>query len=130
MLPFPSQGEKIVVISHRKTFKIKIGMKQTLTNVKVTIVTNDKNESAGRKVMNGAMSMSANAKEMQFVEAAPRRPRQRGTKIVDGQLLSMTQNDRGQFRIHTKAIDPRDIPNFAFVLYCEATDAMNKILYK
>ena len=47
VLPFPSQGEKIVVISHRKTFKIKIGMKQTLMNVKVTIVTNDKNESAG-----------------------------------------------------------------------------------
>ena len=49
---------------------------------------------------------------------------------MDGQLLSMTQNDRGQFRIHTKAIDPRDIPNFAFVLYCEATDAINKILFK
>ena len=103
-------------------------MKKTMMNVKVTIVTNDENESEGRKVMNGSMSVSRDAKEMQFVEAAPRRPRQRGTKIVDGQLLSMTQNDRGQFRIHTKAIDPRDIPNFAFVLYCEATDAMNKIL--
>ena len=57
-------------------------MKKTLMNVKVTIVTNDKNESAGRKVMNGAMSMS------------------------------------------------RDIPDFAFVLYCEATDAMNKIIFK
>ena len=105
-------------------------MKKTMMNVKVTIVTNDENESEGRKVMNGSMSMSHDAKEMQFVEAAPRRPRQRGTKIVDGQLLSMTQNDRGQFRIHTKAIDPRDIPNFAFVLYCEATDAMNKIIFK
>ena len=103
-------------------------MKKTMMNVKVTIVTNDENESEGRKVMNGSMSVSRDAKEMQFVESAPRRPRQRGTKIVDGQLLSMTQNDRGQFRIHTKAIDPRDIPNFAFVLYCEATDAMNKIL--
>ena len=102
-------------------------MKKTMMNVKVTIVTNDENESEGRKVMNGSMSMSHDAKEMQFVEAAPRRPRQRGTKIVDGQLLSMTQNDRGQFRIHTKAIDPREFPNYAFVLYCEATDAMNKI---
>ena len=57
-------------------------MKKTLMNVKVTIVTNDEDVSAGRKVMNGAMSMS------------------------------------------------RDIPNFAFVLYCEATDAMNKIIFK
>ena len=105
-------------------------MKKTLMNVKVTIVTNDKNESAGRKVMNGAMSMSANAKEMKFVESAPRRPRQRGTKIVDGQLLSLTQNERGEMRMHTKAVDPRDIPNYAFVLYCEATDAINKILIK
>ena len=105
-------------------------MKKTLMNVKVTIATNDKNESAGRKVMNGALSMSRDTHEPQLVEAAPRRPQQRGTNLVDGHLLSMTQNDRGQFRIHTKAIDPRDIPNFAFVLYCEATDAMNKILIK
>ena len=42
-------------------------MKKTLMNVKVTIVTNDKNESAGRKVMNGAMSMSRDAKEMQKI---------------------------------------------------------------
>ena len=105
-------------------------MKKTMMNVKVTIVTNDENESEGRKVMNGSMSMSHDAKWMQLVESAPRRPRQRGAKMVEGQRLSMTQNDRGQFRIHTKAIDPRDIPNFAFVLYCEATDAMNKILYK
>lgn len=105
-------------------------MKKTLMNVKVTIVTNDEDVNKGKRVRNGALSLSADAKEMNFVESAPRRPRQRGTKIVDGQLLSMTQNDRGQFRIHTKAIDPRDIPNFAFVLYCEATDAMNKILIK
>ncbi len=105
-------------------------MKKTLMNVKVTIVTNDEDVNKGKRVRNGALSLSADAKEMKFVESAPRRPRQRGTKIVDGQLLSMTQNDRGQFRIHTKAIDPRDIPNFAFVLYCEATDAMNKILIK
>ena len=105
-------------------------MKKTLMNVKVTIVTNDEEENGGRKVRNGAFSMSADAKEVQFVESAPRRPRQRATKIVDGRLLSLTQNDRGQMRIHTKAIDPRDIPNFAFVLYCEATDAMNKIIFK
>ena len=105
-------------------------MKKTLMNVKVTMVTNDEEKGFEKKVRNGALSLSADAKEMKFVESAPRRPRQRGTKIVDGQLLSMTQNDRGQFRIHTKAIDPRDIPNFAFVLYCEATDAMNKILFK
>ena len=105
-------------------------MKKTLMNVKVTMVTNDEEKGIEKKVRNGALSLSADAKEMKFVESAPRRPRQRGTKIVDGQLLSMTQNDRGQFRIHTKAIDPRDIPNFAFVLYCEATDAINKILIK
>ena len=105
-------------------------MKKCFKNVKVTMVTNDEEKGFEKKVRNGALSLSADAKEMQFVESAPRRPRQRGTKIVDGQLLSMTQNDRGQFRIHTKAIDPRDIPNFAFVLYCEATDAMNKILIK
>ena len=105
-------------------------MKKSFKNVKVTMVTNDEEKGFEKKVRNGALSLSADAKEMKFVESAPRRPRQRGTKIVDGQLLSMTQNDRGQFRIHTKAIDPRDIPNFAFVLYCEATDAMNKILIK
>ena len=103
-------------------------MKKTMMNVKVTIVTNDENESEGRKVMNGSMSVSRDAKEMQFVESAPRRPRQRGTKIVDGQLLSMTQNDRGQLRIHARAIDARDIPNFACVLCCGATEARNKIL--
>ena len=96
-------------------------------NVKVTIVTNDEEVNEGKRVRNGAFSMSADAKEVQFVESAPRRPRQRATKIVDGRLLSLTQNDRGQMRMHTKAIDPRDIPNYAFVLYCEATDAMNKI---
>lgn len=96
-------------------------------NVKVTMMTNDEEENGGRKVRNGAFSMSADAKEMQFVESAPRRPRQRATKIVDGQLLSLTQNDRGEMRMHTKAVDPRDFPNYAFVLYCEATDAMNKI---
>ena len=105
-------------------------MKKSFKNVKVTMVTNDEEKGFEKKVRNGALSLSADAKEMKFVESAPRRPRQRGTKIADGQLLSMTQNDRGQFRIHTKAIDPRDIPNFAFVLYCEATDAMNKILFK
>ena len=105
-------------------------MKKTLMNVKVTIVTNDENENEGRRVRNGALSLSADAKEMQFVESAPRRPRQRGTKIVDGQLLSLTQNERGEMRMHTKAVDPRDIPNYAFVLYCEATDAINKILIK
>ena len=105
-------------------------MKKSFKNVKVTMVTNDEEKGFEKKVRNGALSLSADAKEMKFVESAPRRPRQRGTKIVDGQLLSMTQNDRGQFRIHAKAIDPRDIPNFAFVLYCEATDAMNKILIK
>ena len=105
-------------------------MKKTLMNVKVTIVTNDENESEGRRVMNGALSMSDDAKEAKFVESAPRPRRQRATKIVDGQLLSLTQNDRGQMRMHTKAVDPRDIPNYAFVLYCEATDAINKILIK
>ena len=105
-------------------------MKKTLMNVKVTIVTNDEEKGFEKKVRNGALSLSADAKEMKFVESAPRRPRQRGTKIVDGQLLSLTQNDRGQMRMHTKAVDPRDIPNYAFVLYCEATDAINKILIK
>ena len=103
-------------------------MKKTMMNVKVTIVTNDEEENGGRKVRNGAFSMSADAKEVQFVESAPRRPRQRATKIVDGRLLSLTQNDRGQMRMHTKAVDPRDYPNYAFALYCEATEAMNKIL--
>ena len=102
-------------------------MKKTLMNVKVTIVTNDKNESVGRKVMNGALSLSPNGKEAKFVEAAPYRPRQRGTRIIDGQLLTITQNSRGLLRVNTKAVDPRDFPNYAFVLYCEATDAMNKI---
>ena len=105
-------------------------MKKTLMNVKVTIVTNDENESEGRRVMNGALSMSDDAKEAKFVESAPRPRRQRATKIVDGQLLSLTQNDRGQMRMHTKAVDPRDYPNYAFALYCEATEAMNKILIK
>ena len=105
-------------------------MKKTLMNVKVTIVTNDEDVNKGKRVRHGALRLSAGAQEMKFVESAASRPRQRGTKIVDGQLLSMTQNDRGQYRIHTKDIDPRDITNFAFVLYCEATDAMNKILFK
>ena len=105
-------------------------MKKTLMNVKVTIVTNDEDVNEGKRVRNGALSLSADAKEMKFVESAPKRPRQRGTKIVDGQLLSLTQNDRGQMRMHTKAVGPRDIPNYAFVLYCEATDAINKILIK
>ena len=105
-------------------------MKKKFKNVTVTMETNDENETTGRMVMHGALSLPPNGKEAKFVEAAPRRPRQRGTKIVDGQLLSMTQNDRGQFRIHTKGIDPRDIPDLAFVLYCGATDAMNIILYK
>ena len=105
-------------------------MKKTLMNVKVTMVTNDEEKGFEKKVRNGALSLSADAKEMKFVESAPRRPRQRGTKIVDGQLLSLTQNERGQMRMHTKAVDPRDIPNYAFVLYCEATDAINKILIK
>ena len=105
-------------------------MKKCFKNVKVTIVTNDEDVNEGKRVRNGALSLSADAKEMKFVESAPRRPRQRGTKIVDGQLLSLTQNDRGQMRMHTKAVDPRDIPNYAFVLYCEATDAINKILIK
>ena len=105
-------------------------MKKTLMNVKVTIVTNDEDVNKGKRVRNGALSLSADAKEMKFVESAPRRPRQRGTKIVDGQLLSMTQNDRGQFRIHTKAIDPRDIPNFAFVQIVEHMRNLSKILYK
>lgn len=105
-------------------------MKKTLMNVKVTIVTNDEEKGFEKKVRNGALSLSADAKEMKFVESAPRRPRQRGTKIVDGQLLSLTQNERGQMRMHTKAVDPREFPNYAFVLYCEATDAINKILIK
>lgn len=105
-------------------------MKKCFKNVKVTIVTNDEDVNEGKRVRNGALSLSADAKEMKFVESAPKRPRQRGTKIVDGQLLSLTQNDRGQMRMHTKAVDPRDIPNYAFVLYCEATDAINKILIK
>ena len=105
-------------------------MKKCFKNVKVTIVTNDEEVNEGKRVRNGALSLSADAKEMKFVESAPKRPRQRGTKIVDGQLLSLTQNDRGQMRMHTKAVDPRDIPNYAFVLYCEATDAINKILIK
>ena len=105
-------------------------MKKCFKNVKVTIVTNDEDVNEGKRVRNGALSLSADAKEMKFVESAPKRPRQRGTKIVDGQLLSLTQNERGQMRMHTKAVDPRDIPNYAFVLYCEATDAINKILIK
>ena len=105
-------------------------MKKSFKNVKVTMVTNDEEKGFEKKVRNGAVSLSADAKEMKFVESAPRRPRQRGTKIVDGQLLSLTQNERGQMRMHTKAVDPRDIPNYAFVLYCEATDAINKILIK
>ncbi|MGM9777034.1 MAG: hypothetical protein ACI3ZD_01690 [Prevotella sp.] len=105
-------------------------MKKTFKGVTVTMMTNDENESEGRRVMNGALSMSDDAKEAKFVESAPRPRRQRATKIVDGQLLSLTQNDRGQMRMHTKAVDPRDIPNYAFVLYCEATDAINKILIK
>ena len=103
-------------------------MKKTFKGVTVTMMTNDENESEGRRVMNGALSMSDDAKEAKFVESAPRPRRQRATKIVDGQLLSLTQNDRGQMRMHTKAVDPRDIPNYAFALYCEATEAMNKIL--
>ena len=105
-------------------------MKKCFKNVKVTIVTNDEEVNEGKRVRNGALSLSADAKEMKFVESAPRRPRQRGTKIVDGQLLSLTQNERGQMRMHTKAVDPRDFPNYAFVLYCEAADAINKILIK
>ena len=105
-------------------------MKKCFKNVKVTIVTNDEDVNEGKRVRNGALSLSADAKEMKFVESAPKRPRQRGTKIVDGQLLSLTQNERGEMRMHTKAVDPRDIPNYAFVLYCEATDAINKILIK
>ena len=105
-------------------------MKKSFKNVKVTMVTNDEEKGFEKKVRNGALSLSADAKEMKFLESAPRRPRQRGTKIVDGQLLSLTQNERGQMRMHTKAVDPRDIPNYAFVLYCEATDAINKILIK
>ena len=105
-------------------------MKKSFKNVKVTMVTNDEEKGFEKKVRNGALSLSADAKEMKFVESAPRRPRQRGTKIVDGQLLSLTQNERGQMRMHTKAVDPRDIPNYAFVLYCEATGAINKILIK
>ena len=105
-------------------------MKKCFKNVKVTMVTNDEEKGIEKKVRNGALSLSADAKEMQFVESAPRRPRQRGTKIVDGQLLSLTQNDRGQMRMHTKAVDPRDFPNYAFVLYCEAADAMLKIEMK
>ena len=102
-------------------------MKKTFKGVTVTMMTNDENESEGRRVMNGALSMSDDAKEAKFVESAPRPRRQRATKIVDGQLLSLTQNDRGQMRMHTKAVDPRDYPNYAFALYCEATEAMNKI---
>ena len=105
-------------------------MKKSFKNVKVTMVTNDEDTGFETQVSNGALSLSADAKAMKFVESAPRRPRQRGTKIVDGQLLSLTQNERGQMRMHTKAVDPRDIPNYAFVLYCEATDAINKILIK
>ena len=76
------------------------------------------------------IKLSPNGKEAKFVEAAPYRPRQRGTRIIDGQLLTITQNSRGHLRVNTKAVDPRDFPNYAFVLYCEATDAMNKIIGK
>ena len=102
-------------------------MKKKFKNVTVTMETNDENETTGRMVMNGALSLSPNGKEAKFVEAAPYRPRQRGTRIIDGQLLTITQNSRGHLRVNTKAVDPRDFPNYAFVLYCEATDAMNKI---
>ena len=43
-------------------------MKKTLMNVKVTIVNNDEEVNKGKRGRNGALSLSADAKEMKFVE--------------------------------------------------------------
>lgn len=66
-------------------------MKKNIMGLSLTLVTNDECEMMmARKAMSGALVVNEETKRAQFTESAPKRRRQRNTKVFDGDLLYLS----------------------------------------
>ena len=73
------------------------------------------------------MTIDEKSKKVNFAQAAPRPVKVRNMKLYDGPLLSVVRKADGTMVMHSKAIDPSTIEDFATKMLQEAIGVQTKI---
>ena len=102
-------------------------MISVIKNIDLRIVWNDDLGGAIQKAVAGVMTIDEKGKKANFAQAAPRPVKVRNIKLYDGPLLSVVRKADGTMVMHSKAIDPSTIEDFATKMLQEAIGVQTKI---
>ena len=102
-------------------------MIKRLENIELTVITNDCYEVASLKAIAGMITIDEKEKKVNFAQAAPRPMKLRNMKLYDGSLLSVVKKADGSMVMHSKAVDPSTVDDFATKMLQEAIGVQTKI---
>ena len=102
-------------------------MIKRLENIELTVITNDCYEVASLKAIAGMITIDEKEKNVNFAQAAPRPMKLRNMKLYDGSLLSVVKKADGSMVMHSKAVDPSTVDDFATKMLQEAIGVQTKI---